>query len=63
MCVAPKPPKPPEAPKVAPSPPPPDTLDQLEALKPQETVLDQALGARLGVNQLRVIPGVTLSKP
>jgi hypothetical protein len=61
MC-APKQPKVPEPPKQAPAPDAPEVSTQTQALTPQETITEQALGARLGLNQFRIIPGVSLTK-
>ena len=61
MCLGSGPQLPEQAPPPPASPEAPEVLDQKVALSPQETRDEQLLALQLGLNQLRIMPGISLT--
>ena len=61
MCMASTPDMPPPPPPPADPPPAPDVQEQLSAPLPIETRTEQALAAKKGLAQLRILPGLSFT--
>lgn len=61
MCVVSKPDIPEPPPPPADPPPAPDVQEQLSAPLPKETQTEQALAAKKGLAQLRILPGLSFT--